>query len=246
MVISLHGRIASWAVRWLSASAPVIRACSSGASRPSLVASAASPASSSAVKTVLTASVASTRHSDSIARAAHFIATSSGLVAMQNASIGGPSHRTAFSGPASVRFFGTISPTTVCSEDDDAEADHEGDRVHGVLGQPDRRERALEQVGQGRLGERAEAERADRDAELGAGDHHRDLAHRAQRRPGPPGGRRHRLDHRTPRGDQRELAGHEERVAEQQHDGDEEASHRPAPAGRRGPARSGAAPPRPR
>ena len=46
-------------------------------------------------------------------RDAHFIATSSGLVAMQNHSIGGPSQSAAFSGPASVRFFGTISPMTV-------------------------------------------------------------------------------------------------------------------------------------
>ena len=45
---------------------------------------------------------------------AHFIATSSGLVAMQKASIGGPSQSAARSGPASVMFFGTISPTTVC------------------------------------------------------------------------------------------------------------------------------------
>ena len=108
-----HGRSASRALRWLSASAPVIRACSSGSSRPSVRAWATSPASSSAVNTVFTASAASIRHNASSLRDAHFIATSNGLVATQNPYIGGPSHRTARSGPASVRFFGTISPTTV-------------------------------------------------------------------------------------------------------------------------------------
>src|SRR5947209_12869830 len=39
--------------------------------------------------------------------------TSSGRVAVQNHSIGGPSHNTACSGPTRVRFFGTISPITV-------------------------------------------------------------------------------------------------------------------------------------
>ena len=60
------------------------------------------PASSSAVKTVLTASAASIRQIRSTCRDAHFIASSSGLVAMQNASIGGPEpeHRLAPARPA--------------------------------------------------------------------------------------------------------------------------------------------------
>ena len=59
-------------------------------------------------------------------------------------------------------------------------------------------------------------ERADRDAELGAGDHQRDVVHGPQRRPGPPARRGHRLDHGTAGGDDGELAAHKERVAEQQ------------------------------
>src|SRR5256714_13984958 len=41
--------------------------------------------------------------------------TSSGRVAVQNHSIGGPSQSTACSGLTRVRFFGTISPNTVCA-----------------------------------------------------------------------------------------------------------------------------------
>ena len=129
---------------------------------PRCAAWATSPASSSAVKTVFTASAASIRHSRSTCRAAHFIATSSGLVARQKPSIGGPSQSTARSGPARVRFFGTISPTTVCRKTTTPSASRKRDRVDRAAPAAAARERRLQQVGQGRLGDRAQAERADR------------------------------------------------------------------------------------
>src|SRR6266702_6597305 len=51
----------------------------------------------------------------STCRAAQRMKTSNGRVPMQNHSIGGPSQSTACSGPTRVRFFGTISPITVCA-----------------------------------------------------------------------------------------------------------------------------------
>ena len=199
------------------------------------------PASSSAVKTVFTASVASILHSRRTVRAAQFIATSSGLVAMQNASMGGPSHSADALRAGQRDVLRHHLADHRVQEDHDDQGQHERDRVHRVVGQADRLERALQQVGQRRLGDRAEAERADRDAELGAGDHQRDLVHRRQRPAGPLRRRGERLDRRTPGRDQRELAADEEPVAEQQQDRDQQLSHRPAPAARRrGPARSGA------
>src|SRR3989440_2462966 len=115
VVTVADGRMASAAVRSCSASAPVIRACSSESSRPSVRACAPRPASSSAVYTVFTASAASTRQIRSTCRDAQRMNTSSGRVPTQNHSIGGPSQSTATSGPTRVRFFGTISPITVCA-----------------------------------------------------------------------------------------------------------------------------------
>ena len=61
---------------------------------------------------------------------------------------------------------------------DQAERDREGGGVHERLGDADVLERALEEVRDRGLAEVAEAERADRDAELGAGHHQRDVLHR--------------------------------------------------------------------
>ena len=69
---------------------------------------------------------------------------------------------------------------------------------------------------QRRFGDRAQAQRAHRDAELRARDHQRDLAHRPQRRTGPARGPREGFDDGTAGRDQRELGRHEERVAQQQ------------------------------
>ena len=102
----------------------------------------------------------------------------------------GPSHSTARSGPARVRFFGTISPTTVCRKTTTPRASMNATGCAAPSRQPERVERRLQQVGQRRLGDRAQAQRADRDAELGAGDHQRDLVHRPQRRAGPAGSSR--------------------------------------------------------
>ena len=104
---------------------------------------------------------------------------------------------------------------------DDAQRDRERDRVHEALGHADRLERAFEEVRDRGLAEIAEAERADRDAQLRAGHHQRHVLHRLQRRAGGAaalGGAR--LDRAAAGGDQRELGADEERVERQQDDGD--------------------------
>ncbi len=130
------------------ASAPVIRACSSGSSSPSRarLGDQVRPAPRRCRRS-------SPRRSTRSARSAVPAGTptssssSSGLVAMQNHSIGGPSQSTARSGPARVRFFGTISPSTVCRKTTMTRAEHERDRVlRPTSGRPYVRERAVHQV----------------------------------------------------------------------------------------------------
>ena len=78
-------------------------------------------------------------------------------------------------------------------------------------------EQRLEQVGDRRLADGTEHQRAHGDAELVDADHQRHVLHRAQRGAGHPrAGLGARLDLGTAGGDQGELRGHEERVAEQQ------------------------------
>ena len=94
-------------------------------------------------------------------------------------------------------------------------------------------EDGLEQVGDGRLADGTEAERADGDAELGTGHDERDLLHGAQ------GGARGtgtllgpRLDLAAARGQQGELRAHEEGVEGEQDDGEQdtdEVTHRAPP-----------------
>ena len=151
-------------------------------------------------------------------------------------------------GPASVRFFGTISPITVCRKTTMARASTNATGWTGVAGRPSASNGPSSRWARAGSAMRAQAERADRDAELRAGDHQRDLVHRAQRPAGPLLVAASGSIDRAPGGDQRELAADEERVAEQQQRPRPAAqSSASAPAARpRGPARSGAARPRPR
>ena len=102
----------------------------------------------------------------------------------------------------------------------------------------------LQQPGGGRLGDGTEHQRADRDAELVDADHQRHVLHGAQRGAGEAGALLGAgLDLGTPGGDQRELRGDEERVAEQQEHREEDrrrGAHRALPRCRaRRSARSG-------
>ena len=93
--------------------------------------------------------------------------------------------------------------------------------------------RSLEPVGQGRLGDEAEAERRHGDAELGAGQLHVEVGHARRARPGPaccpPSASGSIFCVRD--ADQPELDGHEEAVGQQQDDGEQERDHREPPSG---------------
>ena len=97
-----------------------------------------------------------------------------GRITPANARNGGTSQIAVRSGPAIAMFFGTISPITMCSDDHDAQRDRERDRVAApTSGSPSQLQRPLDQVGHRGLAEAAQQQRADRDAELGAGEHAR-------------------------------------------------------------------------
>lgn len=66
------------------------------------------------VKTDSTSSLDSTLNSLSTALAKAFRKKITGASQRASRSSGGPSRSAAFSGPASARFFGTISPITMC------------------------------------------------------------------------------------------------------------------------------------
>ncbi|SLH19903.1 Uncharacterised protein [Mycobacteroides abscessus subsp. abscessus] len=116
----------------------------------------------------------------------------------------------------------------------DGERQREGHRVQQLVGQSGQLERLLQQMRDGGLADAAEQDRADGDAELGGGQHHRqvltglDDGHRVAFAL-----RHQRLQPVAARGDQRELRADEERVARQQHDGErdtEQITHGCAPA----------------
>ena len=82
-------------------------------------------------------------------------------------------------------------------------------------GQVDRVEDRLQQVRDGRFGDRAERQRADGDAELGGGHHLRQVLQALQDLPGPRGALgRERFDLAAAHGDQGELGADEEAVGE--------------------------------
>ena len=72
-------------------------------------------------------------------------------------------------------FFGTISPSSTCRHDDDRDRDDERHRVQHRVGDADQIERLLQQVRHGRFADPAQQDRADRDAQLCAGQHQRQV-----------------------------------------------------------------------
>ena len=113
--------------------------------------------------------------------------------------------------------FGAISPTTRCRKVTTPEGEDQGDHVAGRVRQAHRVQQRAEQVLDRRLGQRAEAQGAQRDAELRAGQHQRQLADAVQRGPGRPAAAGRRLLQPVPlAGHQGELGGHEEPVQRQQ------------------------------
>jgi hypothetical protein len=107
---------------------------------------------------------------------------------MQKASIGGPRQGDVL---------GDHLADDGVQEDHDPQGDDEGGRMHRVLMQAKKFERALKEVGDGRLAERAQADAADGDAQLRPGDHQRDLVHRLERPRRRAGSARLGLDHGT-------------------------------------------------
>ena len=114
--------------------------------------------------------------------------------------------------------------------DDDRDRDDERHRVQHRVGDADRMERRLEQVRHGRLTDAAQQNRAHRDAQLGAGQHQRQVL------AGPDDGHRAALalfgkgfQSVTARGYQGELRGDEECVGAQEQHGQhhaEDVTHR--------------------
>ena len=108
-------------------------------------------------------------------------------------------------------------------EDDDGERDRHGDRDAGALRQVGDGECRLERVGDGRLGDRTEPERRERDPELRTGEGDGQLAQRLQRRDGAGlAGLRALLDDPSSGRQQRDLDRDEERVEAEEHDTDDE------------------------
>lgn len=87
----------------------------------------------------------------------------------------------------------------------------------------DRLEERLKELRDGRLGDRAERQRADGDAELGRGHHLGQSLQAVQHLSRPRGPQR--FDLAAPYGDERELGADEEAVGEHQQGGEEELEH---------------------
>ncbi len=122
-------------------------------------------------------------------------------------------------------------------EDHERQGDREGDRVQQRLRHPGGLQHVLEQVRDGGLGDRAETERAQRDAELRACQHQRQVAQRVQHDLGAPAAVGQRLDLAAPHADDGELGPDEEGVAgQEQHGGEQRGDGHAAPC----PARSSA------
>ena len=99
------------------------------------------------------------------------------------------------------------------------QGDGEGHNVATSTGTPDRFQRHGQEVVDRGLGHLQDQQRADGDAELGAGEHERDVFHGPQRGLRALGaGLGQRLDLAPARGHDGEFGGHEEGVADQQDD----------------------------
>ncbi|MNW62666.1 hypothetical protein D3C74_408100 [compost metagenome] len=103
----------SAAVRSENSMAPESSPCSSR-SRPSACECSTIDWTSSAVNTDATSSLGSTPAQRTTWFASQLSATMIGLRMRPRTTSGGPNHMTAFSGPATARFLGTISPSTTC------------------------------------------------------------------------------------------------------------------------------------
>ena len=139
-----------------------------------------------------------------------------GPIAVAIASSGGASTSAVRSGPAIAMFFGTISPSATCADTTSSSAMTSDTGCSHASGTPEGVEHRLQQRGDRRLAEGAEQHPAQRDAQLRAGHHLRDVLHRLERRAGPGTVHRHRFDDRPAGRDQRELGGDEERAGRQQ------------------------------
>ena len=152
-----------------------------------------------------------------------------------NATNGGTSQSAVRSGPAIAMFFGTISPITMCATTTTTSEIVNATGASTAMGSPSQREGPLDEVGDRGLTEATQQQGADRDAELGRGQHAGEVGARPQHRRGAGGARvGHRLQPVAPCRDQRELRADEERVGQQQEDGgaegEEVATHRRPPA----------------
>ena len=115
-------------------------------------------------------------------------------------------------------------PEDHVAEENDDEGDREADDVTGCFGGTQAPQRGLHEVGDRRLGDDAQGRGCDGDAQLAYRQHEGHVAQRVQGVPRaalPRIGQR--LDLGASRGGDGELAGHEEGVDGQQHDGDGQA-----------------------
>lgn len=108
-------------------------------------------------------------------------------------------------------------------EDDDGERDGVPERMDDLFGDVGRLEDGLQEMRDGRFGDRAERQRADGDAELGGRHHLRQMFEAVEDLAGPLGVQR--LDLAAAYGDERELGPHEEAVREHQEQGEQELEH---------------------
>ena len=155
----------------------------------------------------------------------------SGRKIWMNTSRGGASIMAARSGPARARFFGTISPSSMCSADTTVRATAIEIGMDQLVRQPQGFERSAQQGRNRRLAERAKAEGRESDSELARRDHQRKLFDGPQGRTGLAGRAEHRLQPVTAAGENRELGPDEESVRSDECDGQQQ-------EGRQSPTRS--------
>ncbi len=140
-------------------------------------------------------------------------------------------HRRRSPGPAIAMFLGTISPSSTCRVTTTAERDDERHRVQHRVGDAEQVERLLQQVRDRGFADAAQQDRADRDAQLRAGQHQRQVL------AGPDDGDRallalfgERFEAVAARRDQRELAPTKNALAPSSSDGQQRRrrGHRPS------------------
>ena len=167
----------------------------------------------------MTSSLGSIRISLRMWFADQFRATMTGFTSRAMNISGGASSRAALSATETEMFFGTISPKVTCRKVTTSSATANATTSAISIGMPTASSGHRHQVVDGGLRDLQDQQRTDRDAQLGTGQHQRDVFHGPQGGLGPLGpGLGERLDLAPPRGHHRELGGHEEGVADQQDD----------------------------